>query len=99
MFLAAGGLALTTLLTIAVAGVANARVRVRHFDKENADVFPANNSLGTEGNLLEGTDQSEINTLEMAFFSSSLLSAVKVHSEARHVSLGKNPELAHVSVE
>lgn len=86
MLFAAGGLAFITFLTVAFVGVADARAKLRRFENEIDAIFPTANDQRSTGNVSLGElDRVEHDSLEMATFSSSLLSAMNVHSKAQHV--------------
>ncbi len=100
MLFAAGGLAFITFLTIAFVGVADARAKLRRFENEIDAIFPAvDSSLSTGNTPLGGIERVEHHSLEAAAFSSSLLSAMSVHSQTQHVCPETVPEEAQASVE
>ena len=100
MLFAAGGLAFITFLTIAFVGVTDARAKLRRFENEIDAVFPTANDQRSAGNMPGGElDQIEHDSLEMATFSSSLLSAMNIHSKAQHVCPKTVSEEAQASVE
>lgn len=100
MLFAAGGLAFITFLTIAFVGVADARAKLRRFENEIDAIFPAGDDHLNTGNMFPGElDRVEHDSLEMAAFSSSLLSAMNVHSQAQRVCPETVPEEAQASIE
>ena len=100
MLFTAGGLAFITFLTIAFVGVAEARVKLRRFEKEIDSLSPAADDPLSTGNILRGElAQDEHESLEAAAFSSSLLSAMNIHSEAQPVRPETVSEEAQSSVE